>query len=301
LTSRTTWLASLCVLLGVAACGGEAQGSPGASSLGTSTPVTTSVPASGAASDPSLAPTSTPEATPTVAAGFGYGDILKVAVDRLAARVAPDRNAALVHSYDLTGPAPKDNGDVRLGKGDYVSVELGPVPVGTTTWYLVLPATATTLHPDGPGWYTKPPPGGDSGPAWVAASVGTATYMTLQRRPDPSEIQSFGDPGLTMAATGNFVSGPQPRHDAFAFEWAASAPTSGTACAFKLQLVPSDPKVKHVVTASVTTTSVKTSGRESLQQGTSWLPIPDGSWTTFTINVTSTCHWAVHYWRLEHD
>ena len=186
------------------------------------------------------APTATPAATAALADGFHYGDILKIQVNRLAARIAPKRTAALVHGYDLSGPAPIDGGSVRLNKGDYVSVQLGPVPIGDTTWYLVWPATATTLHPGGLEWYTSPPPDSSPVAAWVAASVGSDVYMSLQKRPSTAELESFQPIGLNVAGTGNYVSAPQARHDGFLIDWAAAAPTSGTSCAFKLALAPAD-------------------------------------------------------------
>lgn len=296
------------VVLG-AGCGGQTQGSPVASGLPSAVatgPADTTNPSEtpGGVSSPapSVVPTATPGATPAVANGFHVGDILKIQVNRLAARVAPTRSSALVHAYDISGPAPEDKGAVRLSTGDFVSVELGPVPMGDTVWYLVWPAPGNKLHPGGTEWYTKPPLAGSPIPAWVAASVGKDVYMSLQRRPDATEIETYAPTGVTGAGLGNYVSTPQPRHDGFLFWWAASAPVSGTSCSVKVALVPSDgdfdPKV---ALATTTTTSLKVGPLAGTVVTAPWLPAPEGSWETFTVEVTSTCNWAFRVVRLEHD
>jgi hypothetical protein len=300
-TWRRAWPASLGVLLIVGACGGQALGSPTASAPGSTVPGATTEPTFG---EPSLLPSPTPvtpAATPILHEGFRYGDILKIGVNRLAARVAPTRTAALVHGYDISGPAPIDYGTVRLGKGDYVSVQLGPLPIGDTVWYLVWPASATALHPGGKQWYTSPPPDGSPVPAWVAASVGKDGYMSLQRRPEPSEIEAFQSIGLNVAGEGGYVSEPQPRHDLFLVDWAAAAPTPDASCAFTLSLVPADADFVPDVPVKVTTTAVKTSSLNGLGLNEPWLPMPDGAWDTFTVEVAGTCNWALRFVRMEHD
>lgn len=297
--------AALGVLLIVAACGAQTQGSPAASDAA-SAPADTNAPSTGTESGapsagPSITPAGTPGPTPILHNGFHYSDILKIGVNRLAARVAPTRTAALVHGYDVSGPAPIDKGQIRLNKGDYVSVELGPLPIGDTVWYLVWPAPGAKLHPGGTEWYTTPPMAGAPLPGWVAASVGSAVYMALQRRPDQAEIDATGSVGVTAAGVGDYVSGPQQRHDVFQFGWAAAAPVSGTACAFKVELVPPDADFDPKVAITTSTTTVKVSPLGGSGVSAPWLPADTGSWETFTVNVTSTCNWAIHLVRLEHD
>jgi hypothetical protein len=297
------------VVIVIAGCGGQTQDSPAASasaSAPASGPADTTAPSEttggSPSTPPSVVPTATPGATAAVAEGFHVGDILKVQVDRLAARVVPTRSSALVHAYDVSGSAPEDKGVVRLSKGDYVSVELGPVPIGDTVWYLVWPAPGIKLHPGGTEWYTKPPNDGSPIAAWVAASVGTDVYMSLQRRPDAAEIEMFAPSGVTGAGLGNYVSAPQPRHDGFLFWWAAAAPVSGTSCSIKIALVPSDGDFNpKVALATTTTTTVKVGPLAGAFVTAPWLPAPEGSWETFTVEVTSTCNWAFRLLRLEHD
>lgn len=291
-------------MLVVVGCGGPAEGSPAASGAESGSPTgapSTDAGSGAPAASPASTPAASPGATPTLHSGFQYSDILRIQVDRLAARVAPTRTAALVHAYNLSGPAPVDGGQVRLSKGDLVSVELGPLPIGDTVWYLVWPAPGSKLHPGGMEWYTSPPPDSSPVPGWVAASVGADVYMGLQRRPDKAEIEAYAPLGLNVAARGNYESGPQARHDAFLIDWAASAPVAGTACDFKVSLTPSDADFIPEDVIKTSTTTVKTSSLNGYGANVPWLPIPAGAWDTFTVVVTSTCDWAMRLVRLEHD
>jgi hypothetical protein len=290
----------------VAGCGGQSQGSPAASG-GTSatSPSGTSAPSvdtgSGSPAPASRAPAATAAPTAALVEGFHYSDILKVQVDRLAARIAPNRTAALVHAYDISGPAPIDGGLVRLNKGDFVSVQLGPLRIDDTVWYLVWPAPGAKLHPGGLQWYTGLPPDSSPVPAWVAGSVGADVYLSLQRRPDTAEIEAYMPIGLNTAGSGNYESAPLPRHDLFLIDWAAAAPKQGTSCSFSLSLAPADEDVAPEVVIKTSTTSVKVSELNGFGANVPWLPIPAGAWDTFTIRVTSTCTWALRFVRLDHD
>ncbi len=286
---------SILLLLLVSACGGQSQATPGASEAATdasaSAPGTTA-PAS-AAPEPTAAPSSAPASpapTPIGNAGFRFGDVLKIQVNSLAARIAPKRSAALVHAYDITGPAPIDGGLVRLDKGDLVSVQLGPVPVGDTVWYLVWPMTG------GVQWYTTPPIAGSPLPAWIAASVGSSVYTKF----DHAGMDD-GSGSVSAAGRGGYVSAPQPRHDVFQLWWAAATPSSGESCSFKIALVPEDADFDAKVELQTTTTTVKVSPLGATGVSAPWLPAPAGSWETFTVEVTSTCNWAFRLVRLEHD
>lgn len=262
-------------------------------------------PSVGATSEPvvsaSIPSEITPSAAPSasVVAPSEYGTILKVQVNRLAARLAPTPTAALVHAYNLSGPAPVDAGFVRLNKGDYVSVELGPLKVGDTVWYLVWPSKAGKFHVSDVDWYDKAPPGGTPGPAWVAASVGTAVYMTPFRQPDTTELESWEPAGLTGFGTGDYVLGTGPRHDAFLLQWGAAAPTPGTQCALKVSLAPDDSDFVPLAVLGVSTTSVKVAPHT----GTTimWPDAASSTWTTFTAEATGTCASSLRLVRLEHD
>ena len=192
-------------LLLVAACSSPSAStapSSGAESSSASPSATILIPTAG----PTLTPLSSPTAAP-VAAKSEFGTTLQVQVNRLAARLAPDTSAALVHAYNLSGPAPVDAGQVRLSKGDFVSVELGPLKIGNTVWYLVWPSKAGKFRVSDVDWYDKAPPGGTPGPGWVAASVGTAVYMTPSRHPATAELEALEPVGLTGYGTGAYVLG----------------------------------------------------------------------------------------------
>lgn len=248
-----------------------------------------------------MTPPSVPPASAFPTETFLYSDILKVQVDRLAARVQPKRSSALVHLYDTTGESPLDRGEVRLKKGDYVSVQLGPIRVGATVWYLVWPATGTTLHGAGAGWYTGSPADVSPGPAWVAASVDADVYLTFHRRPDVEEIEAFEPLGLNAAGTGPFESAAQPRHDGWLLHWAAAAPDSGSSCSFRVTLAPSDAAVAAREPLDTSTSGVKVSPIQGTFVSAPWLPAAPGSWETFTLQVAGTCRWAVRLTPLHHD
>jgi hypothetical protein len=313
--STTRHSAAILTVLALAACGPQIQSTASsvpvgstAPSIGVASPAPTLTPSLEPSAPPTVAPTvvpptpaPTPAPTPFVTEGFQYGDILKVQVNSLAARQQPKRSAALVHGYDLDGPAPVDDGLVRLDKGDFVSVHLGPLRVGQTVWYLVWPSDHGGFHDNEVDWYHGDPGITAGGPAWVAASVGESVYLKFQRRPDQTELETFLPVGVNAAGTGPYVSPPQQRHDFFLFDWAASTPVPDTSCSLKVTLVPSDPAVAPVTAINTTTTSVKVASLDGKAVNAPWLPAPDGSWSTFTVNVSGTCRWAIRLTRLDHD
>jgi hypothetical protein len=285
------------------ACGGQTQGSPGAS-----VPVATAaIPAeSGVA--PTLTPTaaastgpSTPAATPLPTEAYRFGDILRIQVDRLAARKSPDRSAALVHRYDTSGETPIDKGEVRLSKGTKVMVGVGPLRVGNIVWYLVWPSPDGKVSDSTSDWYAGKPADVSSGPAWVAASLDANIYMVLDRRPDVSEIEAKQAVGLFASGTGAYESAPQPRHDAFLLDWAAAAPDQGSPCTFRVSMTPADAGVPPKKPVDTSTSTAKSSPLLGLVVNAPWLPIPAGSWTTFTVKITGSCAWTFRLTRLEHD
>jgi hypothetical protein len=224
-----------------------------------------------------------------------------VEVNNLAVRAQPRRTAELVHAYELGGPAPIDHGLVRLDRGDFVSVHLGPVQVGSTLWYLVYPSLDGDFQTSPVTWYTEHPSEGSPGPGWMAASVGSDVYATLVREPSDGELEGFEPIGLNAAGTGPYVSPPQPRHDGWSFTWAAATPDASDPCTFDAQLFPSDTAVAPVTAIETTTTGVKVSSRNGKFLTAPWLPTPAGSWETFTVQVSGSCRWALRLTPLHHD
>ena len=236
-----------------------------------------------------------------VSAGFMYGDVLRVRVDRLAVRKQPKRSAALVHAYELDGPTPVDHGLVRLSAGSFVSVHMGPVTIGETVWYLVWPSESGTMHESSIAWYTEHPSEGGPGPGWMATQVGDDIYATLFRKPGATELESYEPLGLTAAGTGPYVSAPQPRHDGWAFTWAAATPVPDTSCEVRVQLVPADGDFVPLTALDTSTSGVKVSPVAGSFTAAPWLPAAAGSWSTFIVEVTGTCRWALRLTPLHHD
>lgn len=232
---------------------------------------------------------------------YTFGDILRIQVNRLAARKTPLRTSALVHRWDTSGESPIDKGEVRLSKGNLVMVALGPVRVGTIVWYLVWPSPAGKVSDGTSDWYAGNPADAPGGPAWVAASLEAEVYMTLDRRPDAAEIEQATAIGPHAAGTGPFESVPQPRHDAFLLDWAAAAPEPGTACSIRISLAPADAATPPKKPVDTSTSAVKTSALLGEIVTAPWLPAPDGSWKTFTVKIAGECNWAFRLTRLEHD
>jgi hypothetical protein len=251
--------------------------------------------------EPTAAPTAVPAVPPHLNPGFRYMDLLKVTVNKLAVRKQPLRSADLLHAYDIFHePSPADLGAVRLNTGDYVSMHLGPVPVGDTTWYLVWGAEAGAFHTS--DWYPEPPFDGSLSPGWVASNVAGKDYMTLDRHATMEEIDGFLPLGVNAAGFGSWESDPQPRHDGFLLDWAAAAPTQGTACKLTIRLVPEDPAAAPFVARStISTSTVKVSTITGKAISAPWLPAPEGSWDEFRVVVDSTCNWALRLTPLHHD
>ena len=181
-------------------------------------------------------------------------------------------------------------GDVRLNVGDFVSVQLGPLPIGDTVWYQVWPAEDARLNYSTVWWDT----------GWVAASVGADQYLVLHRRPEPSEYESWppgGPHALMVSGTGDYTSGPQPRHDLFRLDWALALDDYPPPCSFSVTLVPESGA--EAVVAIATSTSEVELGPSF--PNTPWGASAGDSWDTFTVSIRTECTWAVGLWPEAHD
>jgi len=141
-----------------------------------------------------------------VLGGFHLDDILRVEVNSLAVRVKPYTSVPLATGSTFDGTKLNSIGPVRLNVGDYVSVELGPVKIGDTTWYRVWPAEGGRLHYGLTSWDTNGQVDDGTEPAWVAASVGSDVYLTLHEAAHPEPWMS-GLPLLAAGADGTPVAG----------------------------------------------------------------------------------------------
>jgi len=312
-------LSSAVILLGIAVAIGYTMftelsartGQPGSS--GSPSAIATATSSASASVAPGVTPASmapsfvgAPSVSPSAFTGFEYADILRVEVNRLAVRVAPSRSSPLVQAYRVVGvPAPEPLGDVRLNAGDSVTVELGPLPIGDTTWYLVWPAENPSGSYGGGAWSTAPDNVGTSNPGWVAASVGQDEYLAFSRRPEPSEYESFPPDGpriLSISGNGNYDSGPQVRFDLYSFKWAVAIGDQPAPCAFAVRLLPEDGS-EPVIGIERFTAGVD-QGPMSGPGGIlapPWGPSAGGAWDTFTVSIRSGCTWTVGLVPLAHD
>lgn len=302
--ARRRLLGALGVIAIVAGCSSPVA-SPGASAGASPAPIDTGAlltppPTLSPTRSPGVGPTAVPASSGTVTTtGFHFDDILRIQIDKLAVRTAPTKTARLAHQYLILGTTASDLGEVRLNTGDFVKVQLGPLQVGTITWYLVWPAAGASLDDQTTNWYDQAPLAGQPVPAWIATGVGSAKYVTLERRPTTAEIAAVDAPGLVVAGTGNYVSAPMPRHDAFLLYWAATITGTETTCPFKVQLVPDDADFDPLTAVDTSTTSVKAAPVAGA--ALPWTVAGSSTWTTFALEVTSSCRWAVRLVRLEHD
>jgi hypothetical protein len=239
-----------------------------------------------------------PATPPSAPEAFVFGDVLAVSVEGLAVREGPSTDSPLLFGLQATAlPKPSGRDEVRLGRGDFVSVELGPLPVGDATWYLVRPAENGQVGFSSVSWQ---PAGADGGsyPGWIASAVGEREHVALHQRSDPSEIVGGGEP--MSSGSGDWVSEPQPRHDLFSVRWAV-APSAGP-CGLIVQLIPEMSGAAHTVVDIVTNDIAQgaLSGAEGVIEP-SWGEPTANDWTTFVVSVQSTCPWTVSVQRVDHD
>jgi hypothetical protein len=217
--------------------------------------------------------------------GFGWNDILRLEVNDLAVRRGPYTNMPLATGYTLDGAS---IGEVRLDAGDYVSVDLGPVQIGDTTWYRVWPAEGGQLHYSTVSWDIKNNRGNQ--PGWVAASVGPNVYLTLH--------QAFeSDPGATglprtllVSGTGDYRSAPQDGFDYFGLYWVYLIDDQGAPCDFVVTVEPVGGG-QGVVGVSESTTGYFEEGQTTVNR----------DFAPYQLAVASGCEWSLRLEPFAHD
>jgi len=251
-----------------------------------------------ASSFPTSEPSASPSAAPPgeVLEGFHLDDILRVEVNSLAVRVRPYTNEALANGSTFDGTKMNPLGPVRLNAGDYVSVELGPVKIGDTTWYRVWPAEGGQLHSSLVSWDTNGEIDDGTEPAWVAASVGSDVYLTLHEAAHPEPWMS-GLP-LLAAGSGNYVSGPLQSTDLFTLDWAFLIDNQPTPCTFQITLGPIGGADGVVVVDEVTTGFGSAARGLGEADGTS---VAGKGVDPFELRVVSTCEWTLRLEPQPHD
>jgi hypothetical protein len=280
------------------------------------TPATASPSASNAPSAPALVESPSVEPSAPVAStpapsvtDFGYSDVLQVNVDGLAVRSGPSVTSSLAKVYRWNGETHVAIGDARLSAGDYVSVELGPLQIGDTVWYLVWPAEDARLHYNpGGSWDANGDfeTDGSNDPGWVAASVAQDQHLTLYRPTDPSEYESWPEGGprtLLASGTGDYLSEPLVQHDMYDFDWAAAVQDRPVPCSFSVTLLPEDgAEPVLAIEAAVADTDVgPVSGIEGIVD-TPWAGSAGQTGDPlFRVSVRSECTWTLKLAPLAHD
>lgn len=303
---RIAFVVVACTPLLLSGCQGSVVESPVVSSTKviepSTTPLATATPepttSSSQTSSPTpIAPPSTEPSASAETAGFAFNDILQVEVNGLAVRTAPYEHMPLATGWTTVAGALVELGDVRLTAGDFVSVDLGPLHIGDTTWYRVWPAEDAQLHYSTVSWDTKNNGANPVEPGWVAAAVGADVYLTLH---DPFEPEPWlsGLP-LLVAGTGRYVSEPLENHDLFVLEWVYLIDDQLAPCDLTMTLEPASGG-PGVAVVDHSTIGAYEEGRQILGTANR-VPIVGETFDPFRLRVESGCEWALRLEPLPHD
>jgi hypothetical protein len=212
----------------------------------TPSPSASAPPAEGS-SEPSAEASSSasPEASApsAVLPQYRFEDILQIEVDRLPVHVAPLSRMPLATAW-LDGST--EVGDVRLDAGAFVSVDLGPLQIGDTTWYRVRPAENGQLDVSSVVWDTKFDGPNGIEPGWIAAAVGDEERVSLF---EEAVHDSFleGLP-LLASAVGDLETDTFEGYDKYLIEWAyATVDEQPAQCGFYVALLNTDRSASLVV------------------------------------------------------
>lgn len=251
------------------------------------------------ASSPSDQPASPSAAATTseLLEGYALDDVLRVEVNRLAVRVKPYTDQPLATASTFDGAKWNAIGPLRLNVGDYVSVELGPIKIGDTTWYRVFPAEGGRLHYSTVNWDTNGTIDGAIEPAWVAASVGEEVYLILQEAAQPVPWLS-GLP-LLVSGSGNYVSGPLQSTDLFSLNWVYLIDDQLAPCDFRVALA-AVAGGEEVVAVDTSTTGAFEQGGVGLGKGDG-RPVAGEGVDPFELRVASGCEWTLKLEPQPHD
>jgi hypothetical protein len=246
---------------------------------------------------PTMSPTSEPTATQLpspsgeVIEGFGYDDILQVDVDGLAVRAVPYTSMPLAIGYRLNG---RRIGPVRLDAGYYVSVDLGPLVIGDTTWYRVWPAENAELHFSTILWDTKNDGPNPVEPGWIAASVGDEEYVSLFRASEPQDYLP-----LLVSGIGDYESELIANFDLFLLQWAYAIDDQDAPCDFEVTVATEGGEDSLVV--------VDESLIGAFEEGVTPIGAGDGNpivgdrQDPLVLQVRSDCEWTLRLDAQAHD
>lgn len=254
----------------------------------------------------SSSPSDQPSASPSenapsgeVFEGFGLDDILRVEVNSLAVRVKPYTDLPLATGSTFDGTKWNTIGPLRLNAGDYVSVELGPVKIGDTTWYRVWPAEGGRLHFSTVNWDTNGVIDGATEPAWVAAAVGADVYLTLHKAFEFDRSLTGLPPTVLVSGIGNYVSEPLENHDLLGLGWVYLIDDQLAPCGFRVTLEPVAGGA-GVVAVDSSTTGAFEAGSVGLGTGDR-TPVVGEEFEPFLLRVHSDCEWSLRLDWEAHD
>ena len=228
--------------------------------------------------------------------GFGYDDILRVDVNGLAVRAAPFTSSALAVGYRLGGAR---IGPVRLDAGAYVSVDLGPLVIGDTTWYRVWPAENAELHYSTILWDTRNDGPNPIEPGWIAAAVGDDEYVSLFRASEPQDYLP-----LLVSGIGNYESELIANFDLFLLSWAYVIDEQDAPCDFQVALAAVDdgsPVEVMVVVVDESTIGAFEEGVTPIGAGDGNPIVGDELSDPLVLHVRSDCEWTLRLEVQPHD
>jgi hypothetical protein len=205
----------------------------------------------------------------------------------------------LMTGWTWNGSGYDSIGDVRLNSGDFVSVELGPVMIGDTTWYRVWPAEGGLLHHSSVSWNANGTMDGSTHPAWVAAAVGPDVYLTLHEAYEFDRSVTGLPPALHVSGTGDYVSEPLENHDLLGLQWIFLIDDQLAPCAFTVTLEPAAGG-SGVVAVDASTIGAYEIGAVGLGTGDR-TPVVGQKFEPFQVRVASGCEWSVLLEWLAHD
>ena len=216
-------------------------------------------------------------------------DVLRVEVNALAVRRTPDVLSPLATGYRLSDGT--SIGEVRLNEGDFVSVDLGPLQIGETTWYRVWPAQGGQLHYSTIQWDTQDNGANPVEPGWVAASVGADEYLSLHEAFEPDPQSAGSGVSLLVSGMGDYLSEPQDGFDLLMIYWAHQIDEQDGPCDFTVTLI--------TVGAAAGPAEVDRSLIGSFEEGQ--VQVQRESFEPYQVAVSSGCEWSVHVEPLHHD
>ena len=183
---------------------------------------------------------------------------------------------------------------MRLDEGAYVSVDLGPLVIGDTTWYRVWPAENAELHFSTILWDTKNDGPNPIEPGWIAASVGDDEYVSLFRASEPQDYLP-----LLVSGIGNYESELIANFDLFLLSWAYAIDEQSAPCDFEVTMATEEGDDSLVV--------VDESLIGAFEEGVTPIGAGDGSpivgdsQDPLVLQVRSDCEWTLRLDVQAHD